>query len=101
MLVGVVTRRDLARGDVTGGQTVRALIRRDPVVVYDDSTLREAADAMVHAGVGRLPVVSRRAERTVVGIVTRSDLLGAHARRLAHARIAEPTIVLKPFVLRK
>jgi predicted transcriptional regulator len=76
------------------------LIGREPVVVFDDSTLREAADAMVAADIGRLPVVARKADRTVVGIVTRSDLLAAHRRRLAHARVAEPTIALKHLVLR-
>jgi len=38
--------------------------------------------------VGRLPVVRRDAPRTLVGIVSRSDLLAAHAPRLeaAHRR---------------
>jgi H+/Cl- antiporter ClcA len=99
-LLGVLTRRDLAKGDLAPTQDLRSLIAREPVVVFDDSTLREAADAMVHADVGRLPVVTRKAGRTVVGIVTRSDLLAAHKRRLAHARLAEPTIVLKHLVLR-
>jgi H+/Cl- antiporter ClcA len=94
-LVGVLTRRDLARAELKGSELLRTLIRRTPVVIYDDSSLREAADAMVHAGVGRLPVVLRQAARTVVGIVTRSDLLGAHKRNLEQARIAEPTIILK------
>jgi CBS-domain-containing membrane protein len=40
---------------------------------------------MVHERVGRLPVVSRRDPRRVIGIVSRSDLLEAHERRL-HAR---------------
>ena len=37
---------------------------------------------MVRENVGRLPVVSRTAPRTILGIVTRSDLLAAHHRRL-------------------
>ena len=100
-LLGVLTRRDLTRPDLGGLERLRSVIRRTPVVVYDDSTLREAADAMVHADVGRLPVVSRRAERTLVGIVTRSDLLAAHKRRLAHGRVAEPTIGWRHLVLRR
>jgi hypothetical protein len=38
---------------------------------------------MVREQVGRVPVVTRDAPRTVVGMVSRSDLLGAHAGRLA------------------
>jgi predicted transcriptional regulator len=44
--------------------------------------LRDAADQMVRAGVGRLPVVERHAPRKVVGMLSRSDLLSAHAGRL-------------------
>lgn len=58
------------------------LIHRVPAVVFDDNTLREAADHMVRERVGRLPVVSRAAPERVTGILTRSDLLAAHERRL-------------------
>lgn len=52
---------------------------------FDDCSLHSAADHMVQEGVGRLPVVSRDAPARVVGIVTRSDLLAAHRRRLDDA----------------
>jgi chloride channel protein, CIC family len=79
-LVGVITRRELAAGEAEG--RVRDRLRRAPVTIFDDSSLREAADRMVTAGVGRLPVVARNSPRRVIGIVTRSDLLRAHRRRL-------------------
>ena len=52
------------------------------------ATLRDAADHMVVEQVGRLPVVWRDEPRIVVGILSRSDLLAAHAPRLeaAHRR---------------
>ena len=46
----------------------------------------DAADHMVLEEVGRLPVVSRDNPRTVVGMISRSDLLRAHAPRLAADR---------------
>lgn len=82
LLVGVVTRRTLLSPDQPGDQTVGRLIAQPPRVVYDDCTLREAADHMVNHDIGRLPVVQRSAPGKVVGMVTRSDLLGAHRRRL-------------------
>ena len=82
LLLGVVTRRDILEAARNGGQRVRDVVRRTPVVVYDDSTLRDAADQMVLADVGRLPVVQRGAARQLLGIITRSDLLAAHAPRL-------------------
>jgi chloride channel protein, CIC family len=80
-LVGVVTRRDLL-GDASPDAALGTLVHRAPVVVYDDSSLREAADQMTRASVGRLPVVTRADPRTVVGVLTRSDLLSAHRDRL-------------------
>ena len=90
LLMGVVTRRDLLAAPAVapaGIRTVRDVIRRAPAVVYGDSTLRDAADLMVTQGVGRLPVVERDAPRRVAGILTRSDLLAAHAPRLAAGRL--------------
>ena len=93
-LVGVVTRRDLLDLDTEVTALVGDLVKRPAVVIYDDSSAREAADHMVHERVGRLPVVSRRDPRRVIGIVSRSDLLEAHERRLhAHHRV-ERTIDL-------
>lgn len=86
LLVGVVTRRDLLDPNQPDTAQVRDVIRRPPVVVYDDSSLRDAADHMVTEEVGRLPVVTREASLTVVGIISRSDLLSAHRPRLTAAR---------------
>jgi CBS domain-containing protein len=79
-VIGVVTRRDfLGKPPST---RVRDLITRGPSVVFPDMSLREAADHMVRENVGRLPVVARDNPRRLIGIVTRSDLLTAHAQRL-------------------
>jgi H+/Cl- antiporter ClcA/predicted transcriptional regulator len=79
-IIGVVTRRDfLGKPPST---RVRDLIRRPPSAIFADMSLREAADHMVRENVGRLPVVARENPRKLIGIVTRSDLLTAHARRL-------------------
>jgi chloride channel protein, CIC family len=89
-LIGVVTRRDLLEPSVPDDIAVRGVIKRAPVAIHPDNTLREAADHMVREQVGRLPVVSRGAAPRVVGIISRSDLLEAHQPRLqaAHARQA-------------
>jgi CIC family chloride channel protein len=92
-LAGVLTRRDLLNPLTPGGATVASLIRRPPILVYDDCTLRDAADHMVNHDVGRLPVVTR-AGSTLVGVITRSDLLSAHRRRLDESRVREKTIAL-------
>jgi chloride channel protein, CIC family len=99
-LVGVVTRHEIIDASSASGAAelrVEQLLKRPPAVVFDDSSLREAADIMVGLGVGRLPVVSRAAQTQVIGILTRSDLLAAHARRLNENDRAEPRLKI-PFV---
>jgi H+/Cl- antiporter ClcA len=91
-LVGVVTRRDLLDPERPGVARVRDLIRRPVAVAFEDSSLREAADHMVQEEVGRLPVVSRADPRKPIGMLTRSDLLAAHRRRLEEIHVAEQSL---------
>jgi CBS domain-containing protein len=88
-LIGVVTRRDLTDPKAVDDAIVGSVIKRPPVIIFDENTLRQAADHMVRARVGRLPVVSRKAPRQVIGILCRSDLLEAHEERLDEALSAQ------------
>ena len=82
-LVGVVTQREIL-GTADPAGPVADLVRMAPVAVREDDSLRDAADLMAAADVGRLPVISRDG-RALVGILTRSDLVTAHRHRLADA----------------
>ncbi|HET6679648.1 MAG TPA: chloride channel protein [Gemmatimonadaceae bacterium] len=92
-VIGVLTRHDLLDGGQDETTLVRALVKRRPVIAFDDNTLREAADQMVLHHVGRLPVVRRSEPGVLVGILTRTDLLMAHNTRLraGGARVTETT----------
>jgi H+/Cl- antiporter ClcA len=81
-LIGVVTRRDLLDAELPLLAVVRDLIKRPPVVIFEDNSLREAADQMVRENVGRLPIVAHDNPRHLLGIITRSDILGAFEHRL-------------------
>jgi chloride channel protein, CIC family len=89
-LVGVVTRRDLLDLDLPITARVGDLIRRPAVVVFDDMSVRQAADRMVQAGVGRLPVVRRDAPQHLVAIISRSDVLEATHRSRPHHDATRP-----------
>jgi len=91
-MVGVVTRRDLLDPERPATARVSDLIHRPLAVVFEDTSLREAADHMLQEEVGRLPVVSRAAPRKPLGILTRSDLLAAHRRRLHETHVAEQSL---------
>jgi CBS domain-containing protein len=86
LIVGVITRRDLLDPEKAGSKRLSEMLNGFPRIVYDDSTLRDAADHMVNHDIGRLPVVKRGAPGKVVGILTRSDILGAHRKRLVAQR---------------
>jgi CBS domain-containing protein len=92
VLTGVVTRKDLSKTDLPGDRPVAELIHRLVKYVYDDSTVRQAADHMVNHGIGRLPVVRRDNPRELLGMITRSDLLSVYRRRVDEARRESPTI---------
>jgi len=100
-LLGVITRRDLLDPNADETAPVRALIRRAPAVVFEENTLREAADHMVREKVGRLPVVSRSSPRTLVGIISRSDLLDAHRGRIDAALVTEAPPIGRAWVKRQ
>ncbi len=99
-LIGVLTRRNFLNSELPPLTKVKELITRSPTAVYDDSTLREAADHMVNHDVGRLPVLSRT-DRKLLGIITRSDILAGHKYRLAELKKAEKIPGMKELLLQK
>jgi CBS domain-containing protein len=84
-LVGILTRRDLLNQSIPPAHSLGEMIVRLPIMAHPDMTLREAADHMVNHNIGRLPVVERQSAK-LIGIVTRSDLLGAHRGRIKQSR---------------
>jgi chloride channel protein, CIC family len=85
-VVGVVMRRTLVAA--APARKVSELIERPAVTVRASDTLRHAADVMAHSGIGRLPVLSDGPNPVLVGMLTRSDLVGAHRPRLKAERVA-------------
>ena len=90
-VVGVVTRRDLIDDAVSTGETAGERVRRAPVCAFENQTLRMALEAMLRAGVGRLPVLSADGAERLVGILTRSDVLAAYRRVFHESETAAPT----------
>ena len=91
-LVGLVTRRNLDEPLLSNDHKVLDAIRGPVRYVYDDSTVRQAADHMVNHSIGRLPVVTRQRPHRLIGIITRSDVLSVFQRRLRESELQRPTI---------
>jgi CBS domain-containing protein len=92
-LLGIVTRRQFLDPLVDGRLPIASLLKGAAITIYEDGTLRDAADKMVMHNVGRLAVLSPTTHK-LVGIVTRSDLLKAHRRSLVHDNTAKQTFRL-------
>lgn len=90
-LVGVLTRRDLL-SNASKSARVSDLVRRPPKFVYDDCTVRQAADHMVNHGIGRLPVVNCVGAPSVIGMITRSDILSCYRHRIDENQPDAPSL---------
>lgn len=92
VLVGVVTRRDLLEPETADDRSLASVLRRSPKFVYEDTTVRQAADHMVNHGIGRLPVLRRGKPPIVIGMVTRSDVLSVFQRHVDDSQRQAPSI---------
>ena len=95
VLVGVLTRRDLLNPTVPADRQLATLIGRLPKFVYDDCTVRQAAEHLVNHQIGRLPVVRRGAPgeaAEVLGMITRSDIISVFQRQVEDAQRQAPSI---------
>lgn len=101
LLRGVLTRRNLLSDDVPASYRIEELIHQSPRFVYDDCTARQAADHMVNHDIGRLPVISRQQPHSIVGIVTRSDILSCYRQQLSETVTEQPTIRIPRFKANK
>ena len=91
-LAGIITRGDILRAlnSAPGTMTVQQAGSTDLVVTYPDELISEAAAKLLRFDIGRLPVVDRSDERTVVGYLGRSSILAARLRRFHDEHVFEP-----------
>jgi H+/Cl- antiporter ClcA len=98
-LLGVVTRKDLYKLLEKSGVTSEPyhlidLIKHNPVVAYADEPLKAVVYRMAEANLTRLPVVERDNPKSLVGMVSLTDLLKARVRNLEEERHRERVLQL-------
>jgi H+/Cl- antiporter ClcA len=98
---GVVRRRDVLDPDGAGLTRIGDMLTRGPIVVFEDHTLRDAADLMVTENVGRVIVVPREEPTRMVGFLTRSDVMAANSRRIHEMRDAKREIRIRQSFARR
>jgi CBS domain-containing protein len=65
-------------GPVVDAETVGEVMTRDPVVIFPEASVTEAARVMAHHHVKRLPVVDAGGD--LVGIISRADVVAVFTR---------------------
>jgi len=103
-LVGIVSSSDILKGGYasdTSSTKIKQIMERDPVVLDSMANLRVAAVKLSTGGFHALPVIDP--DRTLVGIVTSSDLIdhllhqiprndgSIHPHEAAHTVTAQPS----------
>ncbi len=81
-LLGLVTRRGLLALENNPEDSLRTLLKRPPVTVSEQDSLRTAIRIMVRNNTDRLLVVD--AQQRLAGVLTSSDILKVHQRQLRH-----------------
>lgn len=99
-LVGVITQREILAATVRSSK-IGDHLQTLPRYVYDDCTVRQAADHMVNHEIGRLPVVNREGKPRIVGILTRSDILSAYRMRISEYKTEDATRKIFPAFAKK
>jgi len=91
-LTGIITRGDVVHAlaqDTGNGTTVSTAGSHNVIVTYADELLYEAVSKMVNNNIGRLPVVSRRDPRRIVGYLGRSNLMAGRLRHFEDEHVRE------------
>lgn len=79
IVIGMVTTLDLLRV-VRDGKNIENMLARDimtknPLVVTQDTKVEDIIDIMDKQGIEMVPVVDEQANKRLIGIVSRSDIL--------------------------
>jgi CIC family chloride channel protein len=83
MLWGIVTLQDMEKSLSQAAVNLRGLhvedvAVKDPVTVFPDEPIWSAIQKMAPRDLARLPVVSRHDGKTLLGLISRSDILRAY-----------------------
>ena len=76
-LVGVIRRRELENPEVSGNKKILEIVKGPLIVLYEDNTMREAADMMASYKVTRIPIVAHGDHQKLIGLISHDDILTA------------------------
>ena len=84
-LCGIVTLEDVLKipPSERSNQPVESIMSEDLITAFEDETLHDAFEKMVHHGISHLPVVDADNPKKVVGMLTINDIMRAYDEAMA------------------
>ncbi len=76
-IIGILTRREIENAKSQAERKISEIIKGNLVVIYEDSTLREAADMIAFHKISLLPVIAQNDKSKLLGLITHDDILKA------------------------
>lgn len=94
-LIGIIRRRELEDSKIPGNMKVKDVIKNSLAVIYENNSVREAADAMAFYKVSILPVVSLSDNHELIGVISHDDILRARRNHIERSNLYKRYINLK------
>ncbi len=99
-LYAIITRREIEAVRDTD-KKIKDIIKKPLIAIYEDNTIREAADMMASYKVSLLPVVERGDKYKLIGVITSDDILRARKNYIEKQNAYERYISLRNLRNRK
>jgi H+/Cl- antiporter ClcA len=93
-LAGVISRKDIQDFEGPDNILLKEIITGPVVGIYEDHSIREAADMMALYRVSRIPVLAKDDSFKVIGILSRNDVLTARRKYLEQKNLYKKYINL-------
>jgi H+/Cl- antiporter ClcA len=81
-LAGAITHKDIEVYNGADTVTIRELTKGPIIAIFEDHSIKEAADMMAVYRVSRIPVVAKEDPYKIIALISRNDVLTARRKHL-------------------
>ena len=76
-LIGIIRRRELENQEISGDKKIMEIVQGPLIAIYEDNSMREAADMMARYKVTRIPIIAHDDHQKLIGLISHDDILTA------------------------